>query len=138
MAAPLASFAGNRERCGLGDIVLQSEQTIVAIAADEAVLRSLAFALGVEGFHVRAYVSWSAARAAIDGSICVIVDVDVCRRDADARMSLADAGHRIIVLTDGMPAPDAVRNARMVPKPLEGSDILAEVDRFRSALRSFP
>ncbi|KQR69375.1 hypothetical protein ASG25_17425 [Rhizobium sp. Leaf384] len=116
------------------DIDVQKDRTIVAIAADDAMLRSLAFALGVEGFHVLGCASWRAARPLIAGSVCVIVDVDICRKDADARRSLEDSANRIIVLTDGMPSPEAARNHRLVAKPLEGSDILAEVDRFRRAL----
>ena len=112
---------------------MHKDKTIVAIARDEAMLRSLAFALGVEGFTVRACATWRAARPLIDGAICVIVDVDICRTDADARRSLADPSCRIIVMTDGLPYPEAARNARLVSTPLIGADILAEVDWFRNA-----
>jgi DNA-binding NtrC family response regulator len=110
---------------------VQQKQTIIAIAADDAVLRSLAFALGVEGFKVKVFAAWRAAQPLIEDAICVIVDVDVCRKDPDARRALADPARRIIVLTDGMPPPDAAHTVRLVAKPLEGTDILAEVNRFR-------
>ena len=110
---------------------MQQKQTIIAIAADDTVLRSLAFALGVEGFKVKLFATWNAAQPLMEDAVCVIVDVDICRKDPDARRSLADPGRRIIVLTDGMPPPDAAVTVRLVAKPLEGSDVLAEVDHFR-------
>jgi DNA-binding NtrC family response regulator len=106
-------------------------QTIVAIANDDALLRSLAFALGVEGYVVRPYGSWQTARELMETSLCVIVDVDICRDDADARRSLLDPASRIVLLTDGMPAPNVSASARLISKPLEGADIVEGVSQFR-------
>ncbi len=117
--------------CGQRDIELQLSQTIVAIATDDALLRSLAFALGVEGYVVRSYGSWQTARELIETSLCVIVDVDICREDVDARRSLLDPASRIVLLTDGMPAPNVSANTRLISKPLQGADIVEGVSHFR-------
>jgi FixJ family two-component response regulator len=117
---------------------LQLSQTIVAIATDDALLRSLAFALGVEGYIVRPYSSWEAARAQMEASVCVIVDVDICRKDADAKRSLLDPQSRIVLLSDGMPQPTVSETTRVITKPLEGSDILEGVNHFRRCVRRFP
>lgn len=108
-------------------------QTIVAIATDDALLRSLAFALGVEGYSVQLYNTWQAALAMMKSSICVIVDVDICRDDADARRCLLDPESRIVLLSDGMPPPAISPNVCVIPKPLDGLDILMGVDHFRRA-----
>ena len=105
-------------------------QTIVAIANDDALLRSLAFALEVEGYVVRPYRSWQTARELMETSLCVIVDVDICREDADARRSLLDPASRIVLLTDGMPAPNVSASTRLISKPLEGADIVEGVSHF--------
>ncbi|WEZ84910.1 transcriptional regulator [Rhizobium sp. 32-5/1] len=112
---------------------MQPLQTIVAIAMDDALLRSLAFALGVEGYSVQPYNTWHAARAMMATSICVIVDIDICRDDADARRSLLDPESRIVLLSDGMPPPALSPSVCVIPKPLDGSDILVGVDQFRRA-----
>jgi len=105
--------------------------TIVAIASDAALLRSLAFALGVDGYRVEACDSWAAARDLTSAALCVIIDADICRKDADARRSLLDPANRMVLLADGMsPAVDH-GNARVLTKPLAGSDILETVDLFR-------
>ena len=117
--------------CGQRDIELQLSQTIVAIATDDALLRSLAFALGVEGYVVRSYGSWQTARELIETSLCVIVDVDICREDVDARRSLLDPASRIVLLTDGMPAPNVSASTCLISKPLEGADIVEGVSQFR-------
>jgi hypothetical protein len=115
------------------NINLQPRQTIVAIAMDDALLRSLAFALGVEGYSVQPYNTWQAARAMMATAICVIVDIDICRDDADARRSLLDPESRIVLLSDGMPPPALSPSVCVIPKPLDGLDILVGVDQFRRA-----
>lgn len=110
---------------------MQLTHAIVAIATDDALLRSLAFALGVEGYKVKPFDSWQSALDQMETSICVIVDVDICRKDADARKSLLDPESRIVLLTDGMPAPTLSRNVQVISKPLEGADILDGVNHFR-------
>lgn len=112
---------------------MQPSQTIVAVAMDDALLRSLAFALGVEGFRVQPYNTWQAARAMMATSICVIVDVDICRDDADARRSLLDPESRIVLLSDGLAPPALSSSVCVIPKPLDGQDILVGVDQFRRA-----
>ena len=124
-------FAAGFSGCGQRNIELQIPPTIVAIATDDALLRSLTFALGVEGYAVRAYGSWQTARELMDSSLCVIVDVDICRKDADARRSLLDPANRIVLLTDGMPSPNVSANTRLISKPLEGADIVEGVSHFR-------
>lgn len=106
-------------------------QTIVAIATDDALLRSLAFALGVEGYSVQPYASWQDAQGLMESSMCVIVDVDICRNDADARRSLLNPANRIVLLTDGMPPPRLSANTRVISKPLAGADIVEGVSHFR-------
>lgn len=110
---------------------MQPTQTIVAIATDDALLRSLTFALGVEGYTVKPFDSWQSALDLMEASVCVIVDVDICRKDADARKSLLDPQSRIVLLTDGMPTPTVSRSTHVISKPLEGSDILDGVNHFR-------
>lgn len=110
---------------------MQPSQTIVAIATDDALLHSLAFALGVEGYSTRSFNTWPAARALMATAVCVIVDVDICRNDADARRALMDVESRIVLLSDGMSQPEVSPDVRVVTKPLDGADILAAVDHFR-------
>lgn len=112
---------------------MQTSQSIVAIASDDALLRSLAFALGVEGYAVQPCGSWQAARDLIPLSACVIVDVDICRKDSDARKALLEPDNRILMLTDGMPQPDVAATIRLIPKPLDGSDIVEGVRHFHRA-----
>ncbi|HTO30575.1 MAG TPA: transcriptional regulator [Pararhizobium sp.] len=112
---------------------MQTPQSIVAIANDDALLRSLAFALGVEGYAVQSCGSWQAARELIPLSACVIVDVDICRKDADARDALLKPENRIVLLTDGMPQPNVAATIRLIPKPLDGSDIVEGVRHFHRA-----
>lgn len=114
---------------------MQPSQTIVAIATDDALLRSLAFALGVEGYSVQPYNTWQAACAMMATSICVIVDVDICRDDPDARQSLLDPESRIVLLSDGMPSPALSPSVYVIAKPLDGLDILEGIDQFGRAHR---
>jgi hypothetical protein len=103
-----------------------------AVAFDAALLRSLAFALAVDGYSVETYQDWQAARRNVSEALCVIVDIDICRKDEEARRSLRDAGKNMILLADGMfPLIDHT-DARVLTKPLIGLDILATVSKIRN------
>lgn len=110
-------------------------QTIVAIASDPALLRSLAFALGVEGFDVETYDSWQAAQLSASRALCTIIDAEICRRDPRARQSLLDPANKFVLLADGMwPCLDHA-NIHVLTKPLRGTDVLETVNAFRNAAR---
>ncbi|OJF92739.1 hypothetical protein AX760_04575 [Pararhizobium antarcticum] len=124
--------------CEQRNIELQPSKTIVAIATDDALLHSLAFALGVEGYSTRSFNAWQSASELMATAVCVIVDVDICRNDAAARQALMAAGSRIILLSDGMAQPAVSPSVCIVTKPLDGKDILAAVEHFRPATTQEP
>ena len=104
------------------DPTLLTDKSIVIVAPDQGLRRSLAFALEVEGYSTKAYDSLWKAEAA-PTAFCTIVDDEILKSEAQAVQSLRDMRSRIILLTDGMSALQACRD--------DHSD---EADqRFRSA-----
>lgn len=103
-------------------------KTIVVVASDHGLSRSLAFALEVEGFRVQAFDSWKSYHESALKPDCVVVDADILHNDALVRQSLLDAGNRIILLADGMSSPTQYTNAHILWKPLQGADLVAIVN----------
>lgn len=105
--------------------------TVVIVASDSALLRSLAFALEVDGYRVETHQTWQSAQVSLSRALCVIVDGEICRKDAEARQALLKPGNRMILLDDGTLPPLQHADAWVLTKPLAGSDIMAVVDGFR-------
>jgi len=108
-------------------IGLSSPNTILVVASDHGLRRSLAFALEVEGFEVVACDSWQQATLSAGSALGMIVDSEIFRLDAAARQSLLDPEHKIILLADGMLPPLAHADAKVLTKPFEGSELMAAV-----------
>lgn len=117
---------------------MQPSGTIVVVASDHGLSRSLAFALEVEGFQVHAFDSWKSYRDAALKPDCLIVDGEMLRNDILARQSLREAGTRIILLADEMSPATQYANAQILLKPLQGSDLMAIVNTLAEPIRSFP
>lgn len=108
-------------------IGLSSPNTIIVVASDHGLRRSLAFALEVEGFEVVACETWQQATQHAKSALGLIVDSEIFRLDASARQSLLDPEHKIILLADGMLPALVHANAKVLTKPCEGSDLMVAV-----------
>lgn len=104
--------------------------SIVVIAYDSGLLRSLAFALEVEGFRTETFDGWSEAEAATAQALCTIVDAEVCRKDQNARQALLEPRRRTILLSDGLPPQIEHAGSRVLMKPFQGMDLIAAVHSF--------
>lgn len=104
--------------------------SIVVIVYDSGLLRSLAFALEVEGFHAQIFDDWTKAEPATTQALCTIVDAEVCRKDQKARRALLDRRMRTILLSDGMPPQIEHAGSRVLMKPFQGMDLIAAVRSF--------
>jgi hypothetical protein len=105
--------------------------TVVIIALDVALQRSLEFALRADGYLVKTFASWKAAETSVPISLCVIIDQDVFQVDIAARKGLLDPSNRIVLLAEHLSSWD-LTNAQVLTKPLTGSDVLATVAQFRA------
>ncbi|TCN28294.1 hypothetical protein EV184_114123 [Sinorhizobium americanum] len=104
-----------------------TEKSIVIVAPDQGLRRSLAFALEVEGYSTKAYDSLWKAEAA-PTAFCTIVDDEILKSEAQAVQSLRDMRSRIILLTDGMSALQEHAGTIILTKPINGSDLLEIVN----------
>ena len=109
---------------------MTSTNTIIVVASDHGLRRSLTFALEVEGFQVAACDTWQKAKQLALSGLGMIVDSDIFRRDGEARQSLLDSQHRIILLADGMTPALEHANAKVLTKPLDGADLLKAIEAF--------
>lgn len=113
---------------------LPSTSTIVAIARDPALLRSLAFALDAHGYRVAAFPSWRAARESARAASLVILDDCLPPTDKEACLAMLGQGVPVVLLTENDVARPARPGLRILPKPLKGPDVVETV----AALRRIP
>jgi hypothetical protein len=99
--------------------------TIVAIANDPALLRSLAFALEAHGHQVRAYSARSAAGECLSEAACVIVDGRLALSDLKRIVEQAAAKTKVMILADDDTMSFGRRDVLLLRKPLDGPDVLS-------------
>lgn len=109
---------------------MKSTKTIAVIVRDEALLASLTFALGVEGFSVAAYGTWPADLATRSDIGCVVLDSENYRFDRAAREALASSRIPVLFLSDSLsPVPDH-DSVVGIGKPFQGKDLVEAVGRM--------
>lgn len=105
--------------------------TIVAIAQDSALLRSLSFALEAHGYTVRAFSSWRSAREKVQSAGCVILDGALPLSERNACLGALERGVRVVLLAeDEVPFPKR-HGQQVLLKPLSGADLLNAVASIR-------
>ena len=110
---------------------LPTFSTIVAIARDSALLRSLSFALEAHGYTVRAFSSWRSARGNVDAAGCVILDGALPLSEKNACLGVLERGLRVVLLAEDEAAVPRRLGLQVLPKPLSGADLLSAVASIR-------
>ncbi|MCD2173463.1 hypothetical protein [Rhizobium sp. C4] len=108
---------------------MSKTRAIVVIVPDQALNRSLAFALEADGYRVSSFASLASASKALPDSLCIIADENVFPKSSAALPDLSGMEARTLVLSEHASAPrrDALA---VLTKPLSGADVLAAVARF--------
>lgn len=102
-------------------------KTIIVVAADPGLRRSVAFALEVEGYSTESYDTVQKADASCREALCAIVDDDILRSEPQAAAQfLSNRGGRAILLVDGLSA---------LQQRVDNTDIDQAVHRCRPARR---
>jgi DNA-binding response OmpR family regulator len=111
---------------------LPTTSTIVAIARDSALLRSLAFALEAHGYQVKTFLSWKTARESACCARCVIIDGSLPLSDRDACLEILAYGVRVVMLAEDETRLPQRHGLQVLHKPLSGSDVLGAVASLRT------
>jgi hypothetical protein len=99
--------------------------TIVAIAKDSALLRSLAFALEAHGYRVKPFRSWSLAKDSARGAFCVVLDNNLPADDKVAWLADREPGVGTVLLAeDDLELAGRDPSVIVLNKPLAGPDVL--------------
>lgn len=108
--------------------------TIVAIAKDSALLRSLSFALEAHGYRVKPFQSWTSAKDSTRGAFCVVLDDDLPAADKVAWLAGRAPGVGTVLLA-GSDLDLAGRDPGVVVlnKPLDGLDVLTALAVLKGA-----
>ncbi len=112
-----------------------ADKSIVVVAPDHGLRRSLAFALEVEGYSTESYDALWKAEGSSTASLCTIVDDEILKSEAQAARILQDSGSRIILLVDGMSAFREHAGTIILTKPISGSDLLGVVNGLAAVAR---
>lgn len=107
--------------------------TIVAIAKDSALLRSLAFALEAHGYLVKPFRTWQSAKDSARGAFCVVLDSNLPDADKVAWLADREPGVGTVLLAEG----DLVLTGRdpgviVLNKPLAGPDVLTALAQLKA------
>ncbi|RVQ55048.1 transcriptional regulator [Sinorhizobium meliloti] len=105
-------------------------KTIIVVAADQGLRRSVAFALEVEGYSTESYDSVQKAEASGREALCTILDDDILR---SAAQFLRDRGRRAILLLDGLSALQQRVDNMTLTKPFTGADLLGVINSLIEA-----
>lgn len=107
---------------------MPKSRAIVVIVPDQALNRSLAFALEADGYRVSSFASVASASKALPDALCIIAD-DGALKAAVAPNDLSRFAGRTLLLREhgAVPRHDAMT---VLTKPLSGADVLAAVARF--------
>ncbi|MDK1387705.1 transcriptional regulator [Sinorhizobium sp. 8-89] len=105
-----------------------ADRSIVVVAPDQGLRRSLAFALEVEGYSAESYDALWKAEGSSRASLCTIVDDEILKSEAQAAQALQRLGGRVILLVDGMSPLQEHDGTIILTKPISGSDLLGVVN----------
>ncbi len=109
---------------------MQPSKTIAVIVRDEALLASLTFALGVEGFAVEASAHWPAGLTERGDVGCIVLDSENYRIDRAAREGLTAGLHPVLFLSDSLsPVPEEA-GVTGIGKPFQGDELVAAIRRM--------
>lgn len=112
---------------------MKSSKTIAVIVRDEALLASLTFALGVEGFAVEAFGSWPDGLDNRADVGCVVLDSENYRCDRGARDGLEAGRHPVLFLSDSVSPLPEHQGLRIIGKPFQGADLVAAIRSMLTA-----
>lgn len=112
---------------------MPSTSKVIAVVSDQALLRSIEFALEAHGYRVDSFSTWLGGRAASSEALCMVVDSGVLNNDPDAGSGLDNPPMRVLLLTDGPRSPITNPEVRSLEKPISGADLIATVDAMRTA-----
>jgi DNA-binding response OmpR family regulator len=111
---------------------VSSPPPVVTIVKDEALLRSLVFAMEAHGYQVEQFGSWIAAKERSSVAEILVLDGSLPATDIEECLVLA-AGKRVVLLADeDIDRVRPGRNILVLHKPLSGSDVIAALAALRS------
>ena len=100
--------------------------TIVAIARDSTLLKSLAFVLEAHGYRVKPFRSWDLAKDSARGAFCVVLDNNLPAADKVAWLADREPGVGTVLLAeDDLELVGRDPSVVVVNKPLAGPDVVA-------------
>ena len=110
---------------------MPAANTIIVVAPDPGLRRSLEFALEVEGFAVESHASLSTVEAShqANAAACLIVDESAIRLSPAGRQPLAGFAGRVILLVEDVD-PTGTEGFAVLTKPVEGNDLIDMVQIF--------
>lgn len=107
--------------------------TIVAIAKDSALLRSLAFALEAHGYRVKPFQSWNSAKDSARGAFCVVLDNNLPAADKVAWLADREPGVGTVLLAeDDLELAGRDPGVIVLNKPLAGPDVLTALATLKA------
>ena len=107
--------------------------TIVAIAKDPALLRSLAFALEAHGYQVKPFRSWESAKDSTRGAFCVVLDNNLPSADKVAWLADREPGVGTVLLAeDDLALVGRDPGVIVLNKPLAGPDVLTALATLKA------
>ncbi|MBB6411520.1 transcriptional regulator [Mesorhizobium sangaii] len=111
---------------------MSAAKTILVVAPDPGLRRSLEFALEVEGFSVESHALLSTVEAspAANAAACVIVDESAIRLGPAGRQPLARFAGRVILLVEEVDPIAGPEGFAVLTKPVEGNDLIDMVQAF--------
>lgn len=111
-------------------------KTIIVVAADQGLRRSVAFALEVEGYATQSYDTLRAAEDASRVALCTILDDDILRSEPQAAAQfLSNYGGRAILLVDGLSVLQQGVDYATLTKPFTGPDLLSVINSLIEAAK---
>jgi FixJ family two-component response regulator len=111
-------------------------RSIVVVAADQGLRRSVAFALEVEGYPTESYDTVQKAEASSREALCTILDDEMLKSEPlAATQLLKDIGRRAILLVDGLSALQPRADYAILTKPFTGADLLGMINSQTEAAK---
>jgi DNA-binding response OmpR family regulator len=110
---------------------LPDTRSIVIVAPDPALLRSMAFALQAHGYAVEQYRSWVAAGAAAGRASCLVIDDCLPATDLQAGLAHLARGTAVVLLAEDDTAYGQRPGLQVLYKPLSGADLVAALAVLR-------
>lgn len=111
-------------------------KSIVVVAADPGLRRSVAFALEVEGYPTESYDTVKKAEESSRDALCTILDDEILRSEPQAATQfLKSLGATAILLADGLSALQAHVDNTVLTKPFTGPDLLGAINNLIEAAK---